>query len=195
MAIPSTMLALGTQLPAFQLPNAVDSKPVSSQSLPAGKGTLVMFLCNHCPYVKHVRAELVKLAHEAIDQGVTVVAINSNSTQTHPQDGPEAMRELASSEHWRFPFLFDESQSVAQAFRAACTPDFFLFDGSRKLVYRGQMDDSRPSNGKPVTGRDLRAALDALISGKPPLSEQRASIGCGIKWHPGREPAYLGGAG
>jgi thiol-disulfide isomerase/thioredoxin len=194
MAIPSTMLALGTPLPAFDLPDAASGKIVGSQSLTAGKGTLVMFLCNHCPYVKHVRAEVVRLAHEALDKGISVVAINSNSTQTHPEDGPDAMGELANSEHWRFPFLFDESQAVAQAFRAACTPEFFLFDGSQKLVYRGQMDDSRPSNGKPVTGKELRAAIDALLTGKPPVAEQRASVGCGIKWHPGREPAYLGGA-
>jgi hypothetical protein len=185
------MLPLGTTLPPFQLVNAVDGKTVDSTRLPKGPGVLVMFICNHCPYVIHVRSELVKLAHEAMQSGLAVIAINANSTQTHPQDGPEHMQALATSERWGFPFLFDETQTVAQAFHAACTPDFFLFDADQKLVYRGQMDDSRPSNGKPVTGRDLRAAIHAVLSGQPPSIEQRASIGCGIKWHPGTEPAYL----
>lgn len=193
MAIASTMLALGTELPSFSLPDVVSGKPLARGDLPAAKATLVMFICNHCPYVVHVRHELVRLAHEALDRGATVVAINSNSTKTHPQDGPDKMRELATGEGWRFPFLFDETQEVAKAFKAACTPDLFLFDAERKLAYRGQLDDSRPSNGKPVTGKDLRDAIEAVLAGKAPAAEQRASMGCGIKWHPGTEPGYLTG--
>jgi peroxiredoxin len=178
------MLPLGTKLPAFTLPNAVDGQPVASSALGGAKGTLVMFICNHCPYVIHIRSELIKAAHEAVDQGFAVVAINSNSTRTHPQDGPEHMKTLATTERWRFPFLFDETQDVARAFHAACTPDLFLFDGKGALAYRGQFDDSRPSNGKPVTGADLRAAIATVAKGETPSPEQRASIGCNIKWHP-----------
>jgi hypothetical protein len=185
------MLPLGTHLPSFRLQNTTDDQWLESTSLPKDKATLVMFICNHCPYVIHVRAVLVKLAHEAMARGISVLAINSNSVQTHPQDGPEAMQQLARAEGWRFPFLYDATQEVAAAFRAACTPDFFLFDAQRKLVYRGQLDDSRPSNGKPVTGKDLRAAIDAVLAGQVPAPEQRASMGCNIKWHPGKEPAFL----
>ena len=183
-AIPSSMLALGTSLPAFELPNAVDGQMISSQSLRSPRGTLVMFICNHCPYVIHIRSELVKTAHQALSDGFSVVAINSNSVKTHPQDGPANMKELALKEQWKFPFVFDETQSVARAFKAECTPDLFLFDSDGKLAYRGQFDDSRPSNGKPVTGSDLKAALAALSKGERPNPEQRASIGCNIKWHP-----------
>lgn len=189
-ATASTMLPLGTSLPAFRLQNAVDGKWIESQSGEA-KGKLVIFMCNHCPFVIHVRSELVKLAHALQDQGISVLAINANSQKTHPQDGPQYMKELAQKEGWRFPFLFDETQEVAQAFRAACTPEFYLFDSNRKLYYRGQLDDSRPSNGQPVTGKDLSAAASAMLAGEEPPKVQKASMGCNIKWHPGREPEYF----
>jgi len=177
------MLPLGTPRPAVRLTNAVDGAQVDVAALAEGKrGTLVAFICNHCPFVVHIRRELVRVAHEALDQGLAVVAINSNDAGSHPEDGPDAMAKLARSEHWRFPFLFDESQDVARAFQAACTPDLYLFDAHGKLAYRGQFDDSRPSNGKPVTGKDLRAAIEAVAAGRAPASDQRASVGCNIKW-------------
>jgi hypothetical protein len=177
------MLALGTSLPPIRLVNAVDGSRVDVGQLAQGKrGLLVMFLCNHCPYVVHVRQELARAAHEAMDRGIEAVAINSNDITSHPQDGPEAMRRLARQEGWRFPFLFDETQEVARAFAAECTPDLYLFDASHKLAYRGQFDDSRPSNGKPLTGRDLRAAIEAVASGRAPSVDQKPSIGCSIKW-------------
>jgi peroxiredoxin len=178
----SNMLPLGTSLPEFSLVDAVTGQAVNTRGLQMQHGVLVMFICNHCPFVIHIRHELVRVAHEALDMGYAVIAVNSNSIDSHPQDGPEHMKELASSESWRFPFVFDSSQNVAKAFSAACTPDLYLFDRLRKLVYRGQFDDSRPSNGKPVTGADLRAALSAIAAGLPVPAEQRASIGCNIKW-------------
>lgn len=190
-AVPSTMLPLGTKLPHFELPDAVSGKVVSSKALLDGRGALVMFLCNHCPYVVHVRPVLVPFVHEVMARGVKAVAINSNSLVTHPQDGPPNMKALAEQERFSFPFLFDETQKVAKEFRAACTPDFFLFGADGALVYRGQFDDSRPSKDTKVTGSDLRAAVDALLEGKPPLDPQRASIGCNIKWNPGNEPDYF----
>jgi hypothetical protein len=183
-ATPSTMLPLGTPLPEFTLPNAVDGRPFSSAAQPGKSGTLVMFICNHCPYVIHIRAKLLELSHRAMDAGFSVIAINSNSQQTHPQDGPTQMRELATQEGWRFVFLFDETQSVAHSFHAACTPDLFLFDANRRLVYRGQFDDARPSKPTPVTGRDLQSAMDAVLAGKAPSGDQIPSIGCNIKWNP-----------
>jgi thiol-disulfide isomerase/thioredoxin len=180
---PSRMLELGTQLPSARLVNAVDGLEVDVDALAKGKkGLLVLFLCNHCPYVVHIRAELVRAAHEALDRGLAVVAINSNDAGSHPQDGPPAMARLAKTEAWRFPFLFDDTQDVARAFHAVCTPDLFLFDASQRLAYRGQFDDSRPSNGKPVTGRELRAAIDAVAAGRTLSLEQRPSVGCNIKW-------------
>ena len=149
-----------------------------------------MFICNHCPYVQHIRSELGRLARDYAPAGLAVAAINSNSLETHPQDGPDAMREIAVAEGWGFPYLFDETQSVAKMYKAACTPDFFLFDGDRGLVYRGQFDDSRPGNAIPVTGADLRAAIDAVLAGQPVSSEQKPSMGCNIKWTPGNEPDY-----
>jgi thiol-disulfide isomerase/thioredoxin len=179
----STALALGAPLPTVRLPDAVSGSAVDLAVLSAGKhGVLVLFICNHCPYVVHVRQELVRVAHEAIDRRVAVVAVNSNDAVSYPQDGPAAMARLARDEKWRFPFLFDETQDVARAFDAQCTPDLFLFDANQKLAYHGQLDDSRPSNGKPVTGRDLSAAIDAVVAGKPVPGRQTASIGCGIKW-------------
>ncbi len=180
---PSTMLPLGTPLPAFTLPDAVSGTEVTSPALATGKrGVVVMFICNHCPYVVHVRQGLVDAAHDALDRGFAVVAINSNNLATHPQDGPEHMAKLARDEGWRFPFAFDDTQEVARAFHAACTPDLFVFDAAGKLAYRGQLDDSRPSNGKPVTGRDLRAAIEAVAEGRAPSPDQRPSVGCNIKW-------------
>jgi thiol-disulfide isomerase/thioredoxin len=180
------MLPLGTPLPAIRLTNAVDGSVVDVDKLAAGKrGTLVMFLCNHCPFVVHVRRELARVANDAVERGLAVVAINSNDVATYPQDGPDAMARLAREDHWRFPFLFDESQDVARVFDAQCTPDIYLFDASKKLAYRGQLDDSRPANGKPVTGRDLREAIEAVAAGKAPSSDQRPSVGCSIKWRAG----------
>ena len=150
-----------------------------------------MFICNHCPFVIHVRDELTRLASEYQKRGVAIVAINSNSIETHPQDAPEHMKALATELGWKFPFLFDSTQEVAKAYRAACTPDFYLFDAEQRLVYRGQLDDSRPGNNVPVTGRDLRAALDAVLAGRAPSIDQKPSIGCNIKWAPGNEPDYF----
>jgi peroxiredoxin len=180
---PSSMLPLGTPLPTVRLVNATDGELVDLDSLAAGKrGSLVMFLCNHCPFVVHIRSEVVKVAHETLDRGFAVLAINANDREKYPQDAPPAMQRLAREEKWRFPFLFDETQEVAHAFDAQCTPEFYLFDAQGKLAYRGQFDDSRPANGKPVTGRDLRLAVEALASERTPSSDQKPSIGCNIKW-------------
>jgi len=188
---PSTMLELGTSAPDFSLPDT-EGKTRTQSEFAGSKGLLVIFMCNHCPYVKHIQHALATLADEYVDKGIAVVGISSNDVESHPQDGPEAMREEAARVGYHFPYLYDASQEVAKAYRAACTPDLFLFDESRKLIYRGQFDDSRPRNNLPVTGADLRAALDALLAGKPPLAEQKASIGCNIKWKPGNEPEYYG---
>ena len=177
------MLSLGTKLPTFELADARTGKQISSQSLLTTRGVLVMFICNHCPFVVHIRKELVRVANDALALELSVVAINSNSIETHPQDGPSQMLELANLEGFRFPFLFDDTQAVAKAFTAACTPDLFLFDGCGALVYRGQFDDSRPGNGKPVTGADLRSAIRAVLEGRPVAADQKPSIGCSIKWH------------
>ncbi|HEX3769645.1 MAG TPA: thioredoxin family protein [Polyangiaceae bacterium] len=183
MATASSMLPLGTPLPAVKLPNAADGALVDLSALAAGKrGTLVAFICNHCPYVVHILGELVNAASDAQSRGFAVVAINANDARTYPQDGPGPMGKLARDGKWGFPFLFDEAQDVARAFHAECTPEFYLFDATGKLAYRGQFDDSRPSNGKPVTGRDLRAAIDAVAEGQAPSPRQTASIGCNIKW-------------
>jgi peroxiredoxin len=190
---PSTMLRLGTQAPYFELENAVDGRQVSIDDLDGSVGLLVMFICNDCPYVQHVRSELGRLDRDYLPKGLAIAAINSNSAETHPQDGPDHMRELALAEGWGFPFLFDETQAVAKAYKAACTPDFFLFDGDRRLVYRGQLDDSRPGNLVPVTGRDLRGAIDAVLAHEPAPEEQLPSLGCNIKWKSGNEPHYVAG--
>jgi peroxiredoxin len=191
MAATSTMLALGTPAPAFALPDT-DGNVVSLDDARGAPALLVMFICNHCPFVKHVRPALAALAGEYAPRGVAIVGINANDAERHPADSPEAMRREKEAAGYTFPYLYDESQEVAKAYRAACTPDFFLFDADHTLVYRGQLDDSRPSNGVPVTGRDLRAALDAVLEGHPVAAEQAPSIGCGIKWKPGNEPAYFG---
>ena len=188
-ATESEMLELGTEAPEFSLP---DPDGVM-HSLGDGKQAyLVMFICNHCPFVIHVREELAHLGRDYLSQAVSIVAINSNDITTHPADSPEKMKQEAAAAGYQFPYVFDESQQVARAYRAACTPDFFLFDSDRKLVYRGQLDDSRPSNDKPVTGSDLRAALDALLNGRPVPEVQKPSIGCNIKWSKGNEPDYFG---
>jgi len=167
-------------MPPISLNDAVTGSLVNARG--GKKGTLVAFICNHCPYVVHLRAELVRVAHEAIDRGVAVVAINSNDARSYPQDAPPAMAKLAKDEGWRFPFLFDETQDVARAFGAACTPDLYVFDAAGKLAYHGQFDETRPSSGKPATGRDLRAAIDAVVKGEAPPSDQKPSVGCSIKW-------------
>lgn len=180
---PSAMLPLGTPLPPFRLTDAVSGHTVDAAEVGTGKkGLVVAFVCNHCPYVKHIRSELVRALHDALAQGFAAVAINSNDEAAYPQDGPAEMKKLAIAEGWRFPFLFDETQEVARAFRAECTPDLYLFDGALRLAYRGQFDDSRPSLPRPVTGASLRAAVAAVAAGKAPSPEQRASIGCSIKW-------------
>jgi peroxiredoxin len=193
MAVPSTMLPLGTTAPAFSLPDCRGGV-VSLEDFSQLPVLLVIFMCNHCPYVKHVQKPLAALVKEYQARGVAVVGISSNDVSSHPQDSPQDMARVAEEIGYTFPYLYDESQEVAKAYRAACTPDFFLFNSKRKLVYRGQMDASRPGNDIPVTGSDLRRALDAVLAGKPVAGEQRASLGCGIKWKPGNEPDYLGAA-
>jgi peroxiredoxin len=178
---PSTMLPLGTSAPAFSLPD-VSGKIVSIADFQNAPALLVMFICNHCPYVKHVRSGLAQLARDYQARGVAVVAISSNDAKSYPDDSPAKMAVEAKEAGYTFPYLYDESQAVARAYQAACTPDFFLFNRERQLVYRGQLDDSRPGNGIPVTGKDLRAALDAVLAGKPVVADQKPSIGCNIKW-------------
>jgi len=187
---PSTMLPLGTKAPDFSLPDT-EGRKVSLADFKDAKAMLVMFICNHCPYVKHVRSGLAALTKEYGAKGVGIVGISSNDVENYPDDGPEQMKREKAGAGYTFPYLYDESQQTAKAYRAACTPDFFVFDADRKLVYRGQMDDSRPENGQPVTGKDLRAALDAALAGKPPLETQKASIGCNIKWKKGNAPDYF----
>jgi peroxiredoxin len=188
---PSTMLPLGTEAPDFRLMN-VDGREVSRDDFADAPALLVIFMCNHCPFVIHVADELARLTREYIGRGVAVVGINSNDASQHPADSPERMVAEAEARGYEFPYLYDETQEVAHAYRAACTPDFFLFDRNRKLVYRGQMDDSRPDSGVPVTGRDLRLALDAVLANEEIPVEQRPSLGCNIKWKPGNEPDYFG---
>jgi peroxiredoxin len=187
---PSTMLPLGTNAPAFSLPDATTGKTVSIADFRNAPALLVMFICNHCPYVKHVRSGLAQLVNDYQAKGVAAVGISANDVQGYPDDSPAKMAAEAKDAGYTFPYLYDESQAVARAFQAACTPDLFLFDREKRLVYRGQLDDSRPGNGIPVTGKDLRAALDAVLAGKPVPKEQKASIGCNIKWKPGNEPKY-----
>jgi peroxiredoxin len=185
---PSTMLALGTAAADFSLPGT-DGRTVRRQDF-AGKPLLVMFICNHCPFVVHIRSHLAATCKEYLAKGLAVVGINSNDATTHPDDSPAKMTEEVAKVGYTFPYLFDESQTVAKSYRAACTPDFFLFDRDHKLVYRGQYDGSRPGNNIPLTGTDLRAAMDAVLSGQPVASTQRNSMGCNIKWKPGNEPDY-----
>ncbi len=180
---PSTMVSLGTTAPEFTLPDTVSGINISLHAL-TGKATVIMFICNHCPFVKHVNKELVRLSNDYIPKGISFIAISSNDAKNYPDDSPEKMKQVAKELGYPFPYLYDESQEVARAYDAACTPDFFIYDENLKLVYRGQLDDSRPSNGIPVTGKDIRAALDNILSGKSVSAEQKPSIGCNIKWKP-----------
>jgi thiol-disulfide isomerase/thioredoxin len=184
----STMTELGQGAPPFALPNVLDGQMVTLDHFAGGKALLVMFICRHCPYVIHVKPALIQLARDFSSHPVGFVAISSNDAERYPDDTPERLAEMA--EELPFPLLYDESQEVAKAYRAACTPDFFLFDAERRLVYRGQLDDSRPGNSRPLTGRDLRAAITALLTGSPVNPDQRASVGCSIKWKSGNEPGY-----
>lgn len=187
---PSVMPQTGTAAPDFNLPDVTSGKNVSLASAKGPKGTLVMFVCRHCPYVQHVKTELGRLGREYPGKGVAIVAISSNDAANYPDDRPESLKAFVKEEGYAFPFLYDETQKVAYAYKAACTPDFFLYDANLKLAYRGQLDDSRPGNGKRVTGADLRAAMDALAAGQAPAAAQRPSIGCNIKWKAGNEPKY-----
>jgi peroxiredoxin len=187
---PSTMLDLGTPLPSFSLPD-FDGNTVTDADVKGSKALLVAFICKHCPFVRHIRPEFARFAKEYEAKGLKVVAIASNSIDEFPEDGPEGMKQEAAEAGYVFPYLFDKDQKVAKTFKAACTPDFFLFDGNRRLVYRGQFDGSRPKSNVPVTGADLRAAADAVLAGQKPSDQQRPSMGCNIKWYPGNEPAYF----
>lgn len=187
---PSTMLPLGTKAPDFQLPDVVSGKTISLDSFAGKKGLLVMFICRHCPFVKHVQGELARIGKDYANTDVGMVAISTNDAANYPDDAPDKLKEMAEQLGFTFPFCYDESQETAKAYTAACTPDFFLFDVNHQLVYRGQLDDSRPSNNQPVTGQDLRAALDAVIASQSVNSDQKPSIGCNIKWKPGNKPTY-----
>jgi len=190
----STMLAIGTKAPDFSLIN-VDGRTVSLADFEGAPALLVMFICNHCPFVKHVAGELARLALDYQPKQVAIVAINSNDAANYPDDSPERMVHEVEERGYTFPYLYDESQEVAQAYHAACTPDFYVFDGRQKLVYRGQLDASRPESGIPVTGEDVRRALDAVLAGKPVPENQKPSIGCNIKWKAGSEPQYFNPSG
>jgi peroxiredoxin len=190
--VSSTMLELGTPAPAFAVPDVVSGDTITLDTFADKPALVIMFICQHCPFVKHVQDELARIGHDYVPKNVGVLAISANSVQTHPQDGPEHLKEMAKTLNFNFPYGYDETQEMAKAYTAACTPDFFVFDRDRTLVYRGQLDDSRPGNDTPVTGKDLRAAIDAVLAGQPVGSEQTPSIGCNIKWTPGNEPEYFG---
>lgn len=189
---PSTMLALGTPRPDFDLADALSGGRVRAADFDGAPALCVMFLCNHCPFVVHVRDEVTRIAAEYSPKGVAFVAINSNDVENYPDDAPPRMKELAEELGWAFPFLHDETQEVAKAYQAACTPDFFVFGANAELAYRGRLDGSRPGNGVPVDGDSLRAALDAVLAAKPVAADQVASVGCNIKWKPGNAPDYFG---
>lgn len=188
----STMLNLGAVAPPFALPDT-NGKTVQLDDFRDAAGLLVVFSCNHCPYVQHIQHELAAIGREYSPKGIAMVAINANDPIAYPQDSVEKMREVAAQFGYTFPYLYDATQEVAKAYRAACTPDFFLFDGDRRLVYRGQLDDSRPGSKTPVTGRDLRRAMDDLLAQRPLVEEQRPSMGCNIKWRSGNAPDYFSG--
>lgn len=190
--VASTMLALGTPAPEFQLPDVVSGETISLASFADKTALLVMFICRHCPFVKHVQNELAAIGKDYQNKSLGIVAISANDVENYPDDAPDQLQQMAKELGFTFPVCYDESQTVAKAYTAACTPDFFLFDADRKLAYRGQLDDSRPGNDKPVTGRDLRAAIDALLAGQPISADQNPSIGCNIKWKPGNAPDYFG---
>ncbi len=190
MAVESFMLSLGTSAPTFMLRDVVSGQVYRLDSFAASSALLVMFICRHCPYVVHVEQEIARIGRDYTNTGLGIIAISSNDAQSYPDDAPPRLKEMAERLALTFPFCCDDTQEVAKAYRAVCTPDFFLFDRQRRLVYRGQLDDSRPGNNRPVTGRDLRAAIDAALSGKPVNPDQTPSIGCGIKWKPGNAPVY-----
>ena len=190
VAVNSTMLPLGTRAPDFRLPDP-SGIIVSLADFQRAPALLIIFMCNHCPYVKHIRDGLAKLARDYRPAGVAVVGINANDVANYAADSPARMAEEAAAAGYVFPYLYDETQAVAKAYRATCTPDFYLFDKDFRLVYRGQFDDSRPGNGLPLTGKDVRAALDAVLAGKPVSPNQKSSLGCNIKWKPGNEPDYF----
>lgn len=187
---PSTMLALGTSAPDFALPGVVSGQTISLATFAEKKALLVMFICQHCPFVKHIKLELAKLGKDYQQQSVGIVAISANDVANYPDDAPDKLKAMAVELGFTFPVCYDETQAVAKAYTAACTPDFFLFDADRTLVYRGQLDESRPSNGIPVTGKDLRAAIAAVLTDQPTSPNQMPSIGCNIKWKPGNTPQY-----
>ena len=189
---PSTMLALGTPAPDFRLPEVVSGKMFTLADFKDKSALLVMFICRHCPYVKHVEQELVRLGKDYVGSTLGIIAISSNDAGTYPDDAPASLKEMALSLGFAFAFCYDGDQKIARDYTAACTPDFFLFDTGRRLIYRGQLDDSRPGNGKPVTGKDLRGAIAATLADRPIAGPQRPSIGCNIKWKKGQEPAYFG---
>ena len=190
--VTSTMLPLGTPLPDFTLPDP-DGVDHGTADVGDAPGVLVAFVCNHCPYVKHIAADLGPLAKQWQDAGLAILAVNANDTSSYPDDSPDRMREFAAANGWTFPYLVDESQAVALDYRAACTPDFFLFDRDRRLAYRGRLDASRPNSGVPVTGDELGEAIDAVLAGRPVTGEQRPSMGCNIKWKPGNAPEWFTG--
>lgn len=182
MAEESMMVPLGTQAPSFKLMDTVSGRLMSLEELKSDRATVILFICNHCPYVRHVQQGLVELAKDYQPEGVAFIAISSNDPESYPEDAPERMKEVAGQMGYPFPYLYDETQDVARMYKAACTPDIFVYDGDLKLVYRGQLDDSRPKNGIPVTGKDLRAALENMLRGEPVSQVQKPSLGCSIKW-------------
>ncbi len=186
----STMMPLGTVAPAFELPDVVSGKKISLTTFKGKKALLVLFICRHCPYVQHIKGELARIGLDYRSKDIGIVAISSNDAQKYPEDAPAGLKEMATELGFTFPFCHDENQNVAKDYHAACTPDFFLFDKERRLVYRGQLDDSRPDSGRPVTGRDLRQAMNAALGDQPVSRIQKPSMGCNIKWKPGNEPAY-----
>ena len=188
----STMLPLGTKAPDFNLTDVVSGQSISLATFADRKALFVMFICRHCPFVKHVQDQLASIGRDYADRELGIVAISTNDAENYPDDAPDKLKLMAKELDFKFPLCYDESQAVAKAYTAACTPDFFLFDGDRALVYRGQLDDSRPGNSAPVNGKDLREAIEAVLSDRPAIIEQKPSIGCNIKWKPGNAPAYYG---
>ena len=186
----STMLPLGTKAPEFHLPEVVNGKIISLENFADKKALLIMFICRHCPFVKHIQQELAKLDQDYSNSDLGIIAISANDAKNYPNDAPESLKEMSIELGFDFTFCYDETQATAKAYTAACTPDFFLFDSDRKLVYRGQLDDSRTSNNQPVTGKDLRAAITAVLNNQPVISEQKPSIGSNIKWKSGNDPSY-----
>ena len=187
---PSTMLSLGTQSPHFQLPDVVSGEIISLETFSKKKALLVMFICRHCPFIKHIQDHLAQLGKDYANTNLGILAISANDAQKYPDDAPDRLKEMAQELDFTFPLCYDESQAIAKAYSAACTPDFFLFDAQRHLVYRGQLDDSRPSNNLPVTGIDLRQAIASVLADQPINPDQKPSIGCNIKWKPGNEPNF-----